>query len=115
MHELSIAMSILDLAAEEFERQRGSRVAAIHLKLGPLSGLVKAALQSAYELARENSSCETAELLIEEIPMVAFCPKCSEERTLASAQHLCCPVCGTATPNVIGGRELEVVALEIEP
>jgi Zn finger protein HypA/HybF involved in hydrogenase expression len=25
-----------------------------------------------------------------------------------------CPVCGTPTPEVVGGRELEVVALEIE-
>ena len=54
MHELSIALSIVDMAAEEAERQ-GGRVVAVHLKLGPLSGVVKAALLSAYELAREGS------------------------------------------------------------
>ena len=43
MHELSIALSILDLAAEEAGR-RGGRVVAVHLKLGPLSGVVKEAL-----------------------------------------------------------------------
>ena len=34
MHELSIALSILDIAAEEAERRGGVGVAAIHLKLG---------------------------------------------------------------------------------
>ena len=55
MHELSIAMSILDLAGEEVERQGGGRVVAIHLRLGPLAGVVKTALCSAFELAREAS------------------------------------------------------------
>src|SRR2546421_1463390 len=113
MHELSIALSILDMAAEEAGRH-GGRVAAIHLRLGPLSGVVKDALLSAYELAREGSSLEATELLIEETPLVAYCPACAAERALASAQRLCCPDCGTPTPDVIRGRELEVVALEVE-
>ena len=40
MHELSIALSLLDLVAEEAGR-RGVRVAAVHLRLGPLSGVVR--------------------------------------------------------------------------
>jgi len=48
MHELSIAMSILDLAQEEADRNGGATVAAIHLKIGPLSGVVPQALESAY-------------------------------------------------------------------
>ena len=43
MHELSIAMSIIELAQEESER-RGVHVSAVHLKLGALSGVVKEAL-----------------------------------------------------------------------
>jgi hydrogenase nickel incorporation protein HypA/HybF len=115
MHELSIALSILDIAAEEAERLGGGRVVAIRLRLGPLSGVVKDALRSAYDLAREDSRMSEAELVIEEVPLVAYCAACSAARTLASAQQLCCPMCGTPTPEVVGGRELEVVALEIEP
>jgi hydrogenase nickel incorporation protein HypA/HybF len=114
MHELSIALSILDVAAEESERQGGGRVAAIHLRLGPLSGVVAEALRSAYELARESSCFPAAELIIEEVPLVVRCPSCAAERTLASPQQLCCPDCGTPTPEVVRGRELDVVALEIE-
>jgi hydrogenase nickel incorporation protein HypA/HybF len=114
MHELSIALSILDLAAEEAGRQGGGCVAAIHLRLGALSGVVKDALRSAYDLAREGTALAKAELVIEEVALLAYCPACAEECAPPSAQQLCCPACGTATPDSIRGRELEVVALEIE-
>ena len=45
MHELSIAMGIVELAADEVARRNGARVIAIHLKLGPLAGVVPDALQ----------------------------------------------------------------------
>jgi len=115
MHELSIALSILDLAAEEAERRGVGRVVAIHLRLGPLSGVVREALRSAFELARESSTLSQAELMIEEVPLAAYCSTCATERTLESPQLLCCPTCGTPTPEVVHGRELEIVALEIEP
>jgi hydrogenase nickel incorporation protein HypA/HybF len=114
MHELSIALSLVDLAAEEAARHRG-RVAAVHLKLGPLSGVVKEALLSAYELAREGTPLGAAELVVEEVPVVAYCPACAAERTLPTQLELCCPECGGPTPRVVSGRELELVALEIEP
>lgn len=114
MHELSIALSILDVAAEEAERAGGGRVAAIHLRLGPLSGVVKEALLSAYELAREGSDMAATELVIEEMPLVGYCPACAAPQTLRSPQQLCCPTCGSATAEILSGRELEVRALEVE-
>jgi hydrogenase nickel incorporation protein HypA/HybF len=113
MHELSIALSITDMAAEEAERQGGGRVVAVHLRLGPLSGVVKEALLSAYELAREGSAVETSRLIIEEVPLRIFCTTCDAER-VAFIQEMCCPVCGAAPARIVSGREMEVVALEIE-
>jgi hydrogenase nickel incorporation protein HypA/HybF len=113
MHELSIALSILDVAAEEAER-RGGRVVTIHLKLGPLSGVVGSALASAYELAREGTPLADAALVVEEVPIVAYCPACDAEHASATVLDLRCPACGAPTPEVVGGRELEVFALEIE-
>jgi hydrogenase nickel incorporation protein HypA/HybF len=114
MHELSIALSILDIAAEEAERHGGRRVAAIHLRLGPLCGVVKEALRSAYDLAREGTTAEKAELVIEDVPLMAYCPTCKAERALPSLLELHCPTCGTPTAEIVRGRELEIVALEIE-
>lgn len=113
MHELSIALSILDLAEEEADR-RGARVVAVHVKLGPLSGVAKEALESAYELAREGTPLASAALVIEEVPLVVHCSRCAADRTLDAMQPLCCSTCGTATNDIVSGRELEVSALEIE-
>jgi hydrogenase nickel incorporation protein HypA/HybF len=113
MHELSIAMGIVDIAEEEGSR-RGARVCAVHLKLGVLSGVVEAALQSSYEMAAHGTQVEGSRLLIESVPAIVFCPGCREQRTLISIQNFCCPKCGTPTSEVIHGKELEVVALEIE-
>jgi hydrogenase nickel incorporation protein HypA/HybF len=113
MHELSIALSILEIAEEEAERRAGQRVLGIHVRLGPLSGVDPNALRSAYELARETSALPDATLVVEEVPLVAHCPSCAIDRTPPSIAELCCPVCGTPTPQVVSGRELEVVGLEI--
>ena len=40
MHELSIAMSVLEVVEEEAER-RGVTVSAVRLKVGPLAGVIK--------------------------------------------------------------------------
>ncbi|MCA9113846.1 MAG: hydrogenase maturation nickel metallochaperone HypA [Planctomycetaceae bacterium] len=114
MHELSIALSILGIAEEEAGRHGNPRVIAVQLKLGPLSGVVPEALLSAWELAREGSPLEGARLDIEVVPVTAICPQCKTEVVIASIQQLCCSACGTPTPGITGGRELEVTALEIE-
>jgi hydrogenase nickel incorporation protein HypA/HybF len=114
MHELSIALSILDVVTEAAEREPG-RVIAIHLKLGPLAGVVKESLVSAYDLAREGTPLAGADLVIEDVPLVAYCSTCAVERPLSSLLELACPTCGSPTPQIVSGRELEVVALEIEP
>lgn len=99
------------MAAEEAEKH-GGRIVAVHLKLGPLSGVVARALTSAYELAREGTPLEEAELVIEEVPIVAYCTSCDIEHA-PDAFDLRCPGCGAPSPTIRSGRELEVVALEI--
>lgn len=114
MHELSIAMSIVEMAEEESDRHGGARVSAVHLKLGALSGVVKDALLSSYELACEGTRLQGSRLLIEDVPTVAHCAQCNEPRALQSLQWFVCPQCGSPVSKVLQGRELEVVALELE-
>jgi hydrogenase nickel incorporation protein HypA/HybF len=114
MHELSIAMSILDLAAEEAARHDDARVTQIHVNLGPLSGVVRAALASAFELARVGSPLEQAELIIQDVPVLLHCPVCATARPAVSAHEIRCARCGTPATEVLSGRDLELVALEIQ-
>jgi hydrogenase nickel incorporation protein HypA/HybF len=113
MHELSIAMGIVDAALEEAER-RGVRVSAVCLKLGALSGVVKEALLFSYQVACEGTVLAGSRLMIEDIPVVVYCVQCKQERALKSVQSFTCPDCGTPAMDVRQGKELEVFALEIE-
>jgi|SRR5580700_3082881 hydrogenase nickel incorporation protein HypA/HybF len=113
MHELSIAMSIIDLAREEAESRGAPGVDVVHLKLGPLSGVVKEALLFSYEIACQLTPLEGSTLLIEEAPIIVNCPTCQEPRHVQSVQSLCCAECGTPTPEILQGRELVVTALEL--
>jgi hydrogenase nickel incorporation protein HypA/HybF len=114
MHELSIAMSILDLAEEESQKHGCARILGIHLKLGCLSGVVKESLLSAFHLAREQTPFEETELLIEEVPAVVHCPTCKSKRAVVSVQNMCCVECGTPSADITSGRDLELVAMEIQ-
>jgi hydrogenase nickel incorporation protein HypA/HybF len=114
MHELSIALSIVDAAGEEARKHGSVRVRAIHLKLGPLAGVVKEALVSAFTMARADSALSEAVLIVEDVPVRVRCPRCQAERPIVSLQEFVCAECGAPSAEVTQGRELEVVALEIE-
>lgn len=113
MHELSIAMSIVDMASEEAERHGSSRVDAVHLRLGRLSGVVAEALLASYDLACEQTALEGSRLLIEDVPVVIYCPTCQANRAVSALHLLACATCGTPSAEVVHGREIEVVALEL--
>ena len=114
MHELSIALSIVDIAVEESERRGGAIVHTVHIKLGPLAGVIKEALESAYSIARESSPFGGSRLVIEETQVIIFCSQCQTEQPIESLQRMCCSACDTPGDKVVRGRELEIVAMEIE-
>lgn len=113
MHELSIALSIVELAEEELAERGAAAILTVHLKLGRLSGVSREALESSYAMACEDSPLAGSRLVIEEIPVSFRCRKCEEIRQLVSLQSFACPECGEAVSDIISGKELEVTALEV--
>lgn len=112
MHELSIAMSIVEMADEE-AASRDARVTAVHLKLGALSGVVKESLLCSFEIACQGTRIEGARLEIEDVAVSAHCPQCGAPRRVESIQWFVCAECKTPLSEVIAGRELQVSALEL--
>ena len=113
MHELSIAISMIDQISEESENRGGLAVEAVHLKLGVFSGVDKDALLFAYELACEGSALEGSRLVIESIPLVIYCAACGKDRVPPTLYQLTCPDCGTPGQTIVSGREIEVASLEV--
>ena len=66
MHELSIAVSIVEVAEEEAARNNATRVQSVRLRLGTLAGVAKEALRFSYGIACEGTSLEGSQLLIDD-------------------------------------------------
>jgi hydrogenase nickel incorporation protein HypA/HybF len=113
MHELSIILSILDEVGEESVTRGLHDVEAVHLKLGVFSGVDRDALLFAWELAREGTALEHARLEIQTIPLLIHCAACDRDQAPPSNYQLVCPLCDSPAENIVTGRELEVVALEV--
>jgi hydrogenase nickel incorporation protein HypA/HybF len=114
MHELSIALSIVEMAEEESDKRGGASVNVVYLKLGRLAGVVKEALLASFEMACEGTSLAGARLEIEEVGIEIYCSVCKSPRALESMQWFVCPECKNPVDQVLHGRELQVIALEIE-
>jgi len=67
MHELGIAVSIVQIAEEELARNGGEKVRAIHLQLGSLSGVATEALNFSFGLACEGTAAEGSRLVFEPV------------------------------------------------
>ena len=113
MHELSIAMSLVEIAADEAAKLGASRVIAVQVRVGALSGVVPDALAFCWEMASADSPIAGARLQIDEVPVTIHCDACNAERALASPQHLRCPSCGAPALKITAGRDLALTALEI--
>jgi hydrogenase nickel incorporation protein HypA/HybF len=113
MHELSIALSIVDGVLEEAERRGLGPVETVHLRVGRLSGVDKDALLFSYRVACENTALADSRLVIDEVDVLIHCPKCLAERATQSFPLLVCDECGSLADNVVHGEELEICSLEV--
>jgi hydrogenase nickel incorporation protein HypA/HybF len=115
MHELSIAQGLVEVACEALAKcePAPARVGSLRVRIGGLAGVVPDALEFCYGLSVEGTPLAGSRLVIEPQPVVVFCPRCLENRTLEGDFRFRCPVCDTPTPELVHGRELELISMEL--
>lgn len=114
MHELSIAHSLIELGMNTLKQaQITTPVYAVHVRLGRLSGVVPAALRSAFDIAAEGTPFRHSQLLIEIVPVHILCPNCGPV-DLGDGIGYVCPHCASVAIDLLQGRELELSSIEIE-
>jgi hydrogenase nickel incorporation protein HypA/HybF len=113
MHELSIAVSIVEAVGEELANHPEAKVTKVMIRIGALSGVVPEALEFAWPSAVDGTRLEGSKLAMETVDVVAWCPSCENETPVAERNLLRCPVCGEATPEIRRGKELEIRAVEV--
>ena len=112
MHELSIAINIVDIAATETKKAGARRVTELNIDVGSLSGVIVDALEFAMEVAVRDTVMEEAKVNINRIQAKARCRSCGEEFQISDFFELC-PKCNSPDLQVIQGQELKVRSLNV--
>ena len=112
MHELSIARAVVAEVEDAARLHGADAVRSVTLSIGRLAGVVPGALTFGFELATESTMLEGAELIIEVEPTVVWCPDGDHQVELADMVFVC-PEHGCATPELLSGKQLEIVRFEI--
>ena len=112
MHELSIVLNVVDMAAEQTRMHNASKVESIELEIGALAGIEMDAFDFAWKAAIPDTILEGAERIIHEIPAKAHCLLCDHE---FEAEYLfgVCPNCGEYRNEIVQGREMRVKTLTV--
>lgn len=112
MHELSIALGIVDIAEKETKKAGASKVDLIELEIGALSGVELDSLEFVWPNAVEGTVLEKAKKEIDFIKAVGYCMECDVEFPMEFVYDNC-PKCKGYLKNIIKGKELRVKALEV--
>jgi hydrogenase nickel incorporation protein HypA/HybF len=113
MHELSVALGLIEGIQESATREGFDRVLTVHVRVGALSGVAPDALRFSWKLASAGTLAADSTLEIEDVPLVVFCEYCETERTPRSGTGLVCPECYNVAPTIVSGRDLQLVAVEV--
>jgi len=104
MHELSIALSIVDGVLEELRTRGVNRASVVHLRVGKLSGVDTNALQFSYGLACQQTVLAESRLAIEDVDVTVFCEACGLERPVRTFPILSCAECGASSQRAARGK-----------
>ncbi|MDM7920687.1 MAG: hydrogenase maturation nickel metallochaperone HypA [Pyrinomonadaceae bacterium] len=113
MHEMSIAQSVLDIAFGEMEKNAAKEIRKIKLSIGEFSGVVREALDFAFDVLKPGTAAGDAEIEIEVVPLSVVCPACGPIETTLGDLNFVCPHCDAAV-RLTGGREMRVDYLELD-
>jgi hydrogenase nickel incorporation protein HypA/HybF len=114
LHELSIALEILDIVEKEAVKHGAAVVRQVNLRVGDLSGVETESLAFSFDAVKgEKELTRDAVLAIERLPVKIRCTPCSE--VFAGAGHaVICPQCEGFETELVQGEELEIGEIEID-
>ncbi|MGM0452259.1 MAG: hydrogenase maturation nickel metallochaperone HypA [Thermodesulfobacteriota bacterium] len=126
MHEMGIALQIIDIAKAAIPPEmKDSPVEQVNLKIGKLAAVVPEYLEFCFGAAARDTPLAGAAIAIEEIPAASRCRSCSHQWEIEGEIEgktpgegfkggvSACPACKSGDLEIISGRELDVVSIDI--
>ena len=108
MHELAITQSIVDTVIAKLP---GTRIAAVQLEIGGLSGVVADSVRFCFSLVAEGTDLEGATLDITEPHARCRCETCGAQFEPDGPIPMC--ACGSAAITVLSGQDLKITSVKV--
>lgn len=113
MHELSLAMEVIELAAREAEKNSVTDIFEIEIEVGDLSGVEAETFQSALEMIVKDTLLEHTLIRVNRTPAIGSCMNCSKEFDMKERLSTC-PHCHGYPSEIRGGQDFRVVSILAE-
>jgi len=113
VHELSIIAGLFEILEEKARGQGASRVTAVTLRVGRLSGVVPDLLVSAFDACKKGTLAGEARLEIETAPFDFRCRACGGD-DVRDDPAVACAACGSSDVELRGGMDIVVQRIEVE-
>lgn len=124
MHEVSLAISIIDCLNELIKEQRIRTIEKVTLQIGELSNVMPEALSFAFEAIIQSESAtlsegldyyplENCQIIIQRLPAKAICRQCQAVSHITHESKICL-YCKGNNLEIISGYELQISEVEGE-
>lgn len=113
MHETDMTKALI-LTMKDWYREQSDKlqIEKIHLIVGEFTCVEPMSLKFAFEMQTRNTFLEGVELIIEDIPLIAFCHTCQQEYQPRIGLQYSCPDCQAPMEDIRSGRELKIDYIE---
>lgn len=113
MHEFSLAAEIVEIVVDNAQKADKSKVTAVELEIGELSGVEERALMTALDSLMPNTIMCDAEYSIKRPKGEAQCKECKKAFELSDIFTLC-PYCNGFNKDITSGKEFNVRSITAE-
>ncbi|MBN2803763.1 MAG: hydrogenase maturation nickel metallochaperone HypA [Deltaproteobacteria bacterium] len=112
MHEMSLAVSMIEQLEEIIKKEGAEKIESIHLEIGALSGVEKDAFEFVFPFAAEGTVASEAILTFDKVSLEFECRKCGFVHITESPEMMC-PKCSSVDLNVLKGEDFKIKTMEV--
>ena len=112
MHEMSLAMSIIDIAISEAAKAEARTITEIEVEVGQLAGVMLESLDFCLEAAARNTLAEAATFTLIQVLGKGHCLACQHEVMITEFPAQC-DDCGGFGVSITAGTELKIRSISI--
>ncbi len=113
MHENDMTKALIVTIQDwVHEQAQLPKIEEIHLLVGQFTCVEPVSLQFAFEVQTRHTFLDGVELVIKDVPLVAYCHRCQAEYQPDIGLQYSCPTCRSPMEDIRSGRELKIDHIE---